>query len=420
VLTADSSRQEATIGWPEFLPDGRHFLYIVRSGAEKQTYVNLASLDGGATQLVVKNCSRAQYVPAGSAGGSGYLLYARDGSLMAQPFDDRRLRLVGDPVSTGLEVWQHTLIGTGPFSASYNGVLASRGNDGPARLVWLDRSGREAGSLESPAGFDGLNLSPDSRRIVVSKVNSRSGTHELWIGDVARSVLTKLDLGDDEYTMPVWSPDGTRVALSVGSLRHPPVLSVLALRGGPSPEEILPAGPIQFSEAWSPDGQFLLYTVRSGAQVGLWVVNAEGERKPRFLLGGVFDPTSHAQFSPDGRWIAFCLTESGRSEVYITSFPEPGERIRVSANGGLQPRWRRDGRELYYVSVDNQLIATPVRLTSEVQLGAPQTLFRMDPAGWRAYDVTADGSRFLAVLNLPAQDADAISVTVNWPSLLRR
>ncbi len=421
VMKADPSRQEATVGWPEFLPDGRHFLYIVRSGAEKQTYINLASLEGGATQTVVKNSSRAQYAPAGSAGGPGYLLYARDGSLLAQAFDDRKLRLVGDPIPTGLEVWHHSMTGTGAFSASDNGVLASRGSPSPSRLVWLDRAGRETGSVESPGRFEAVSLSPDSRRFLGNKVNPRTGTHEVWIGEVSRSVLTKLDLGDDAYELPVWSPDGSQLALAVGSLRRPFYLSLLSLRDGGRPQEILPPGPVQYAQDWSSDGRFLLYAIRTGTQTGLWAVSVEGERKPRLLVTGVFfDRVPYAQFSPDGRWIAFCLAESGRSEVFITAFPEPGERVRVSIAGGSRPRWRRDGREIFYVSRDNEMIATPVRLAPEVQVGSPQRLFRIDPAGWQDYDVTGDGDRILLVANVPAPDADAITVTVNWPSLLKR
>ncbi|HEY6051332.1 MAG TPA: hypothetical protein VIZ58_08775, partial [Thermoanaerobaculia bacterium] len=386
---------------------------------EKQIYVNLASLDGGATQTVVKNSSRAQYVPAGSAGGPGYLLYVRDGSLMAQPFDDRTLRTVGEPIPTGQEVWQHAMTGTGAFSASNNGVLASRSHPSPARLVWLDRAGHETGSVESPGGFDSVNLSSDSRRFLVTKIVPRTGIHEIWIGDVSRSVLTKLDLGDEEYERPVWSPDGNRLALALGSLRHPPVLALASLRGRGVPEEILPPETLQYAQAWSPDGRFLLYTIRSGAQTGLWVTNADGERKPRLFLTGAFlDAVPYAQFSPDGRWIAFCLAESGRSEVFMTAFPEPGERVRVSTDGGSRPRWRRDGREIFYISRDNEMIAAQIRLTSEAEIGAPQRLFRLDPAGSQDYDVTGDGQRFLAVVNVPAPEADVITVTVNWPSRL--
>jgi Tol biopolymer transport system component len=420
VLQADRSRQQATVGWPEFLPDGRHFLHLVRSMAEKQTFVGLADLEDGSSRPLVKNSSRAQYVPAASAGGSGYLLYAREGNLLAQPFDERKMSLTGDPIPTGLEVWPHIFTGTGPFSASDNGVLASRGNSSPSRLAWLDRSGRETGSVESAGGFASVSLTPDSRRFIVSKNNPRTGIHNLWVGDVSRSVLTKLDLGDGDFVSPVWSPDGTRLALGAASLRHPHVLSLLLLRSGRPPEEILPPGPIQSPEAWSLDGRFLLYAVRTGAQNGLWVANAEGERDPRLLLTGVFDPAPQAQFSPDGRWIAFCLAESGRSEVFVTSFPEPGERFRLSASGGSRPRWRRDGKEIFFLSQDNEMIGAPIHLASEVQFGAPQRLFRIDPAGWQDYDVTGDGQRFLALVNMPVPDADAITVTVNWTSALKR
>jgi WD40 repeat protein len=349
------------------------------------------------------------------------LLYARDGSLLAQPFDGRRLRLAGDPIPAGQEIWQHALIGTGPFSASDNGVLASRGGASPARLAWIDRTGRETGSLASTGGFESVRLSPDSRRVVVSRVNPRTGLKELLIGDLSRGVLTRLDLASDsDYAPPIWSPDGTRIAFGVRSPRDPRILHWLALRGAGSPEPILPPGGLQRAEDWSPDGRFLLYFgARTEGGSGLWVVNTEGERKPHKLLSETTDP-AQAQFSPDGHWIAYCSPESGRSEVYLSSFPEPGERIRVSVSGGSRPRWKRDGREIYLVSADNEMIATPVRLAAGVEIGEARPLFRIDPAGWSDYDVTPDGSRFLAVARVPVQDADAIAVTANWLSLLPR
>jgi Tol biopolymer transport system component len=242
----------------------------------------------------------------------------------------------------------------------------------------------------------------------------------LLIGDLSRGVLTRLDLGSDDYLKAIWSPDGTRIAFAVVSMRHPPALHWLALRGSGSPEPILPPGGAQRAEDWSPDGRFLLYFggALTPAGSGLWVVNVEGERKPRKLFSQTTD--AQAQFSPDGRWIAYCSPESGRSEVYLTSFPEPADRIRVSVSGGERPRWKRDGREIYFVSADNEMIATPVRLAAGVEIGAARTLFRIDPAGWSDYDVTPDGERFLAVANVPVQDADAIAVTANWLSLLPR
>jgi Tol biopolymer transport system component/predicted Ser/Thr protein kinase len=426
VLKADASRQEVSVCWPSFLPDGRHFLYVGRSEAEKQTYVRVASLEDPRTAPLLMNCSRAQYVPGqpngGARGRSGHLLYARDGGLLAQPFDAGRLRLAEGAVPLGQEVFQHALIGTGPFSASDNGVLASRGKAGPTRLAWIDRDGRETASLASKAQFRSVRISPDSQQVLVGEVDPRTGMGNLWIGDLSREVLTRLDLGSNDYNLGIWSPDGTRIAFSVGSMRHPPSLYELALHGSSTPEPILPPGGIQHAEDWSADGRFLLYfSARTEADSGLWVLNPDGEPKPHKLLSeGETTEMTQAQFSPDGHWIAYCAPESGRSEVFLTSFPEPGERVRVSASGGSRPRWKRDGSELYFVSTSDEMTATAVRLGSSVQVGTSRPLFSMGPAGWQDYDVTADGQRFLVVVNMPAPDADAISMTVNWLSLLGR
>jgi eukaryotic-like serine/threonine-protein kinase len=426
VLKVDASRQEVSICWPSFLPDGRHFLYVGRSESEKQTYVRVASLEGGKTVPLLTNCSRAQYVPgewnADVRGRSGHLLYARDGSLLAQPFDSDRLRLAGDAIPSGQEVFQHALIGTGPFSASDNGVLASRGKGGPTRLAFIDRSGHETGSLAAPAGFRSVRLSPDSRKVFVGAIDSHTGMGNLWTGDLSRGVLTRLELGSDDYSSPTWSPDGARIVFSIGSMRHPPSLYAVALHGSGTAESILPPGGIQRAEDWSPDGHSLLYfSARTESGSGLWVLNPDAEPKPRKLLPvGETTERTQAQFSPDGRWIAYCAPESGRSEVFLTSFPEPAERVKVSASGGSRPRWKRDGSELYFVSTGDEMIATAVRLGSSAQVGASRPLFSMGPAGWQDYDVTADGQRFLVVVNMPAPDADAVAVTVNWFSLLRR
>jgi Tol biopolymer transport system component/predicted Ser/Thr protein kinase len=426
VLKVDASLQEVSVCWPSFLPDGRHFLYVGRSEAEKQTYVRVASLEGGKTIPLLTNCSRAQYVPgdpsAGARGRTGYLLYARDGSLLAQAFDRDRLRLAGDAIPSGQEVFQHALIGTGPFSASDNGVLASRGKGGPTRLAWIDRAGRETGSLGSPAGFRSVRLSPDSREVFVGEIDPRTGMGNLWTGDLSRGVLTRLELGSDDYSSPTWSPDGLRIAYSVGSMRHPPSLYAVALHGSGTAESILPPGGIQRAEDWSPDGHSLLYfSARTESGSGLWVLNPDAKSKPRELVPmGETTELTQAQFSPDSHWIAYCAPESGRSEVFLTSFPDLAERIKVSAFGGSRPRWKRDGSELYFVSAGDEMIATAVRLGASAQVGASRPLFSLDPAGWQDYDVTADGQRFLVVVNMPAPDADAIAVTVNWFSLLRR
>ena len=424
-LKADPARHEVSVCWPSFLPDGRHFLYVGRSDAEKETYVRVASLEDGRTAPLLTNCSRAQYVPgdpnAPAAGRSGHLLYARGGNLMVQPFDAARLSLAGDAVPSGEEVFQHALIGAGPFSASDNGVLASRGKAGPTRLAWFDRTGRETGSLATPAEFRSVRLSPDSQRVLVGEIDPRTGMGALWTGDLARGVLTRLDLGSDDHLSGIWAPDGARIVFSAASMRHAPSLFALSLRGAGAPEPVLPPGGIQRADDWSPDGRSIIYfAAQTDSGSGLWVFSTEGEAKPRRLVPASEPADLQAQFSPDGRWIAYSAPEAGRSEVFVTSFPEPGERVRVSVSGGSTPHWKRDGRELYFVSAANEMVATDTELGPSVKVGASRPLFRMNPAGWQDYDVTADGQRFLVVANMPAPDADSISVTVNWFSRLGR
>ena len=381
VLKAEASRRERAVCWPRFLPDGRHFLYLLKSATEKQLELRLANIENDKTDPLLTNCSRAEHVPGDpshpDSSRSGYLLYARDGSLLAQPFDSQRIRLAGDAVPVGQEIGQHALVGSAAFSASNTGVLAARGRASPARLSWIDRAGRETESVAPAAGFESVRLSSDSRRVVASRADPHTGLDDLLIGDLTRGVLTRMDLAAGDYQQPIWSPDGTRIAYDWISMSHPPQLQSLALRGSGSPEPILPPGEVQRTEDWSPDGRFVLYFAGrlSKAGSGLWVVNLEGEAKPRKLVSQTTE--SQAQFSPDGRWIAYCSPESGRSEVYLTSFPETGERIRVSASGGSRPRWKRDGREIYFMSGDNEMIATPVRLAAGPEIGQARPLFRI-------------------------------------------
>jgi eukaryotic-like serine/threonine-protein kinase len=418
-VRADLARREVGVAFPRFLPDGRHFLYVARSESETQAYLRMGSVDDSTSSALISNCSRAEFAP-GPAGGPGYLLFARDGGLFAQRFETSA-GLSGNPAPLGLDVWQHVLIGSAPVSVSNGGVLATRGPEGLSRLVWFDREGRETESIESPAGFGNVRLSPDGRQVAVARVNPQTGLNDILVGDLARKVLTRLNLGGNDNAPPVWSPDGARLAFSVGSMSHPPAPYWFSLRSQAPPEPIIaPTGQVLRVEDWSSDGRYLLAGGFSGTSIGQGVIDLDGGRTFRLLVPGNLGlAEAQARFSPDGRWLAFCLIESGRSEVYLTSFPGPGERIRVSTAGGMSPRWRRDGRELFYVSADGQMTAIPVRLGADAPLGKAQSLFRIDPAGWRDYDVTADGTRFLAAVNLPAPDADAISVTVNWPSLWR-
>jgi Tol biopolymer transport system component len=253
---------------------------------------------------------------------------------------------------------------------------------------------------------------------------------DLLIGDLSRGVLTPLDLdSDSDHAQPVWSPDGTRLAFVIRSWSDPRILHWLALRGPASPEPILPPGGIQRTEDWSPDGRFLLYFgARTEGGSGLWVVNLEGEPKPRKLLSGTTDP-AYAQFSPDGRWIAYASDESGQLEVYVRPFPSGAGKWKVSSNGGREPRWRRDGKELFYLEPDrlmSRLVAVPIRLGSNqvFEAGSPKSLFafrgigRLPQHNSFSYSVAADGQRFLVLEPAGETDAPSMTVVTNWQSQL--
>jgi serine/threonine protein kinase/Tol biopolymer transport system component len=422
VLKADASRNELNVGWPTFLPDGRHFLYLGRIQSEHRPNVRVANTTDDRTVPLLSNCTRAVYVPASSDQAFGHILFARDGGLMAQPFDTDRLRFSGDAIPAGQEISQHANVGVGLFSVSNNGFLASRDNRGLTHLSWFDRSGRSMGSLPSSGKFRSICISRDSRKLAADRVDPHTGLASIWIGDLSRDVLTRLEMATEDHHRAIWSPDGAKIAFSIGTLGHPPIVHTMALQGAGEPSPLAAPGRAQYAEDWSPDGRAMLYFAAfSESGPGLWSVDVQGKSKPRKLLSvpEANDFTS-AQFSPDGRWIAYCKTELGRPEIYLTSFQEPGERIRISMSGGSRPRWKKDGKELYFVSVDNELIATPVQLGANLQIGKSKSLFKMSAAGWHDYDVTSDGERFLVVENLPGQGADAIVVTTSWTSRLGR
>jgi serine/threonine protein kinase len=411
-VKADAAQQEGSVCMPRFLPDSRHFLYFGRSSGISRTYVRLGDLETGKTAVLLTDCSRAEYA------SPGFLLFVRAGVLLAQPFDAANSRMSGEPQPVVPEVMHHAFIGTGAFAASENGLLAFRSPRGPARLQWLDRLGRPIGTEGRPGLYDNVRLSPDGRKLAASMMDPRTGTHGIWVADVASGILTRVTTGARDDFFPVWSPDGSRLVFSSASPQGPPNLHESSLDGG-EPREITPFGRVQWVQDWSRDGRFICYSQPSlGSGQDIWILDRSDPRKTTPFLATAFDEIE-PQFSPDGRWIAYSSNESGTYEVYVGSFPTPGKRLRVSNAGGSHPHWRRDGRELFYVSGDSRMISVPVRLGDTAEVAAPQSLFGMDGAGWRDYDVSADGTRFLVVVHDGEQRSRFINVTTNWPAALK-
>jgi Tol biopolymer transport system component/tRNA A-37 threonylcarbamoyl transferase component Bud32 len=389
--------------YPYFLPDGRHFLStsVERSGTSGGVFV--ASLDRPSQRAqLVDSDAKAEYAPARN-GHPGYLLWVRNQTLMAQPFDAESRLLKGDP----LPVVEGVLTGilpTGPrpsYAVSHTGVLVYRtGGASEFQMIWKDRDGKEepiAGAPMDQRTGDPA-LSPDGRRVALER--QIEGNFDVWIYELGRGVMTRLTFNPGRDAFPVWSPDGREVIYAGerngawGIYRTP--------ASGAGQDELL-AGPSQrpFQPAsWNRDGRYLLYTQNiSGQGNDIWILPLTGNkenRKPIPYLHTLFRK-SDPQFSPDGKWVAYVSNESGHDEVYIQAFPSPGGKWQVTNSGGTQPRWRGDGKELFFLN-DSRLWAAGIRTSpGRVEIDPPRELFRA--AAYQGppyvYDVTPDGRRFL-------------------------
>jgi eukaryotic-like serine/threonine-protein kinase len=398
---------------PEFLPDGRHFLYYVL-GSPEASGIYVGQLEGSPTRRLLDADAPAVYA------SSGHLLFVRQGTLFAQHFDPGRLELTGDP----FPVAERVTVGYGPpvpaLSASAAGPLVYRSGSaaGQQRLAWFDRSGKELGKAGGPDSFGlfGPSLSPDGRRVALFEAD---GNVDVWLLDLGRNTLGRFttDAADDVF--PIWSPDSTRIVFSSNRkgtfdlYQKPPT-------GAESEQLLLTTPQAKLATDWSLDGRFLLYhSLDPNMSNDIWALPLGGDRKPFPVVQTMFDE-GDAQFSPDGKWIAYQSNESGRFEIYVQPFPGPGSRLFISTAGGYQARWGRDGKELFYIAPDNQLMAVPIRLAANGQAaeaGAPVALFGMRMIGPvqndRWFVVSRDGQQFL-VSTVREEATSPITVILNW------
>jgi eukaryotic-like serine/threonine-protein kinase len=352
----------------------------------------------------------------------------REGTLMAQPLDFRRLEMTGDAVPIAEQVGNYLSIGQ--FSASRTGALVFRSGGGGsgARLTWLDRQGNTVG-MPTDAAYDNvtLTLSPDGSRAAAQLGSSgptSGGRGNIWLVDLVRGGRTRFTYtqnGSDAYA--AWSPDGTRIAFSSSRGGHFDLYQYAA-NGAGEDEPLLKSDTDKYVKDWSRDGRFLLFDqANSENRRDLWVLpmDGAGERKPIPFLRTEFSQRT-ARFSPDGRWIAYQSTESGQSEIYVRPFPPPaggGGKWMISQGGGLEPRWRRDGKELFFVATDGQLMASEVAFSNTAfQATTPKALFKAQTVqGW---DVSADGTKFLFPITRGETAPVPFTVVLNWTALLNR
>jgi hypothetical protein len=412
VTTVDPARGETSHRWPSFLPDGRHFVYMAWGGPSAGGHpIYVGSLDGGPPRLLLRAASNAAFAPP------HHLLFVAHGNLMAQPLDVERQALAGDAVPVGDDVLSAPSSGMATFSASDNGVLAYQaGGAGEGdQLASFDRQGLVGETLPTPGQHSSPRLSPDGQRIALTLFDPRNDTVDLWIRDLGRKVATRFTADPADETFPVWSPDGSRIVYSSTRGGKAGDLYVKPSGGGPE-EELLASDEKKIPTSWSPDGRHILYyTVSPKTRADVWVLSV-ADRKATPLLQTEFDE-SEAEFSPDGRWIAYRSGESGGPDVFVRSFPPGDGRWQVSTSTGKMPRWRADGKELFYSGQDWTLMAVDVKPGgSAFEAGPPRALFlaRMRDARYRQYDVSADGQRFVVSVLSLAENPAPLTLVLNW------
>ena len=348
----------------------------------------------------------------------GYLLFGRDGALLAAPFDAEAVKVTGDPIPVAESVWFFRATGNASFSASENGTVVYQGDPNPTRLIWRDRSGREIGTLGTPALFGRPRVSPDGSSIAVEVADPRNGTRDIWIYD-ERGRAKRFTAVPTDAVAAVWSPGGDRIAFATGgdSALDIHAKSVNEIGG----EQLLQKQRgVQLPSDWSPDGSRIVYEDYSPARSTrkeLGVVTLGGRLEGAPLLQTPFS-ASAARYSPDGGWIAFVSEESGRPEIYVAPASGRGGMRRISDSGGSMPRWRRDGRELFYLAASGDVLAVPTRTAGGFEAGSPAALFRANPPPDN-FDVAPDGRRFLFQEPSPEKDVPP-TVVVHWSAEFRK
>jgi Tol biopolymer transport system component/predicted Ser/Thr protein kinase len=423
VTRPDPAGHEAAHRWPQFLPDGRHFLFVV-VGSTEQRGVYVASLDGKIKKFILHSNANAVYA------SPGYLLFLDGDTLMAQSFDAGRMELNGQPLAIAQGVGRSTGSNEA-VSASSNATLAySSALVRAGRLTWFDRSGDRVDSVGTEGDYTDFRLSPSEKLLAASLVDPKTGLPDIRLTDLARGGTSPFAFGQAIYNAPLWSPDGTRILFRTNVNGLVEFYQRSAAGGGTqdlvlSMEQQHAAGISTFTidTDWSPDGKNVVFSGTSTVSgYHLWLLPVGGDRKPVKLLGSTSDEI-HANFSPDGRLLAYSSNESKKYEVYVQTLPLSDKKWPVSTNGGYEPRWRADGREIYYLSEDRKLMA--VSVGEGPSFGVPKPLFQTQvPAGVSPlrthYVPSRDGRRFLINTQIGDPAPTPITIVLNWTAGLKK
>jgi len=402
--------------FPWFLPDGKHFVYVAvnhNAPTSADTAVFFATIDGKENRLLLHTLSNAIYA-------SGYLLYQRDNSLIAQPFDPGAGKFTGDPQTMGERVQYDAGLWRMNLSASNVGTLlyASGTPGGTQAIAWLDRAGKQLSMVGDRGDFFDLDLSPDGKKTAVAELNTRAAT--IWVYDLLNKVKSRITFTGGAHQTPTFSPDGKQVAFTSNQNT---AISAKTL-GSSDPERTLLSAPnpiFQGVTDWSRDGRYIMYEQGPDLNLQLWVLPMFGDGKP-FAYTNTASKVQErgGTFSPDGRWVAYMSDEGGRPEIFVSPFPWTGTKWQISNGGGADPRWRSDGKELFYFDF-NGITAVEVNgAGSAFEVGGSKQLFRLPVRGIsREFAPSKDGQRFLAIVPTSGI-SQQLTFVQNWPAELKK
>ncbi len=413
---------------PRFLPGGRRFLYLslADTGEQSEYPAFIGGLDAAqsanATEqkpLLEASC-RPWYAPPTDSHPQGYLLYIREATILAHPFDAAREELTAEPFPIAENVYSGGNRHGCDFSVSANGLLTYRqgGGRSTSQITWFDRQGKKLGTVGDTGVYSGLNLSPDGERLAFRAADPQTGNMDIWVQELRRGVATRLTFHEAEDRRPVWSPDGTRIAFFSARDGVPTIYQKPA-NGAGEAEPLFEATGSFWPSHWSRDGRYLVYT-DVGSPISVFALPLQGDREPIPVAQSEFIE-ARGSLSPDGAWIAYHSNESGSFEIYARPFPEGEGKWQVSTNSGRVPVWSEDGDEIFYLSANrDKLLAVPVKSGSSVEAGVPKVLFELEQPlpSFSTFDVTADGQRF--IMPTPSEeDANApITIVTNWQEAL--
>jgi Tol biopolymer transport system component len=417
IRNRDTSRGEDGLRWPVFLPDGTHYLYLAANfgGRKGVDGIFAGSLESNEKRFVVEATANAAYA------APGYLLFYRDKTLLAQRFDVKRLALTGEPTTILAEIQYVPQVKRAVFAVSDNGLLVAQGGSQVAlsQPIWFDRKGKEVGVVGAPDVYGNVFLAPNGRSVAVDKTDMGSLNTDVWTYELQRDSAKRLTFDPALDAVPIWSPDAARLVFTSNRQLNWD-LYIKNSDGAQDEKSVMHDELANFPSDWSRDGKHILYN----RGTDLWFVTLP-ELKSRLFLKAA-SVLRNGQFSPDGKWVAYASNESGKWQIYVTSFPEARGKWQVSIGGGEQPRWRGDGKELFYLSQEGKMMAAPVTSGANFDAGTAVALFQSTPRppvlvyDLFVYDVSRDGQRFLINTQVKQAEAEPMSVVLNWTAKLNK